>query len=260
MNISQCNADLKTSPGMQIGLSVRQKPSSTLGLAVATFLAAMAGSEAHESSEAFEAQLRDLLMNNPDIILDAMSALAEREKVSAQTAAISAYPYLFEEPASLGIGNPAAPLRVVEFFDYRCEPCKAMHPGLKKLVSDNPELRIEMRQLPILSPASERAARFALAVRNVAGAEAYNRVHDALWIHRGPYNSGVFSQLAEAEGLDWAVVDAAMESTEVETRISGNRDIAIALEILGTPAFVSPNSIQFGQGDIQEMAAKWLSQ
>ncbi|MDA9865220.1 DsbA family protein [bacterium] len=215
---------------------------------------------AHETDAAFEERVRTFLMENPEVILDAMTALSEREIQAAQSRAIAAFPELFTDPAALGMGEADAPVRVVEFFDYKCVPCKTMHPGLKKLVDETPDMRIEMRQLPILSPESERGARFALAVKEVAGNEAYARVHDRLWDLRGPLNQGMFGQIALDEGLDWPSVDAAMDSDAVTARIDRNRDIAIALEILGTPAFVTPRTVTFGQSDIPALAEDWLSQ
>ena len=221
---------------------------------------AVSEATAHDDDAEFEARVRAFLLKNPEVILDAMTSLGEREKIVKQSEAIAAFPDLFAEQPVLGIGDPLAPVRVVEFFDYRCAPCKAMHPGLVSLVENMPELRIEMRQLPILSPASERGARFALAVKEVAGVDAYGRVHEALWHLRGPMNSSSFEKIAHDSSLDWALIKRAMDSDAVTARINQNRDIAIALEILGTPAFVTPNSISFGQSDIDALAEVWLSQ
>ncbi len=214
---------------------------------------------AHDDDAQFEARVRDFLMRNPQVILDAMTSLAEQDRVSAQSEVIAAFPDLFTDAPALGFGDVSAPVHVVEFFDYRCAPCKAMHPGLVDLVESTPELRVDMRQLPILSPASERGARFALAVKEVAGIEAYARIHERLWTLRGPLTVGQFKRISGEEKLDWTVVQEAMESEAVSARIDRNRDIAIALEILGTPAFVTPNSIMFGQSDIDALAKVWLS-
>ncbi|MEP3679412.1 MAG: DsbA family protein [Paracoccaceae bacterium] len=217
-------------------------------------------SNAHEDDVEFEERIRAFLLKNPEVILEAMTSLAEREKTAAQSQAIATFPDIFTEIGALGMGDVAAPIRVVEFFDYRCAPCKAMHPGLVSLVNTTPELRIEMRQLPILSPASERGARFALAVKEVAGLEAYGRVHERLWQLRGPLNAASFEKVAREETLDWTLIKELMNSDAVSARIDRNRDIAIALEILGTPAFVSTNSITFGQSDINALAEVWLNQ
>jgi len=215
---------------------------------------------AHDDDAKFQERVRAFLLKNPEVILEAMTSLAEREKMAAQSQAIAAFPDLFTEAGALGIGDVSAPVRIVEFFDYRCAPCKAMHPRLVALVETTPELWIEMRQLPILSPASERGARFALAVKEIAGLEAYSRVHDRLWQLRGPLNGASFENIAIEESLDWTLIKEIMEGEAVSARIDRNRDIAIALEILGTPAFVSPNSITFGQSDINSLVKVWFSQ
>ena len=149
---------------------------------------------------------------------------------------------------------------MVEFFDYKCVPCKAMHDPLKSLVQKNPNIRIEMRHLPILSPGSERAARFALAVSALAGKKAYADVHDDLWEIRGPLNVAAFERIAADHDLDFQAIADMMDSAEISQRISLNRDVAIALEILGTPAFITPKTVNVGQSDVDELAKVWLSQ
>ena len=217
-------------------------------------------STAHDDDAEFEARVRAFLLKNPEVILEAITSLAEREKTMAESQAISAFPNLFIDVGALGIGDVSASVRVVEFFDYRCAPCKAIHPELVSLVEATPQLRIEMRQLPILSPASERGARFALAVKELSGLDAYRKVHDRLWQLRGPLNAASFERIAREESLDWSLIKEMMESEAVSARIEQNRDIAIALEILGTPAFVTSNSISFGQSDINALAEVWLNQ
>lgn len=117
-----------------------------------------------------------------------------------------------------------------------------------------------MRQLPILSPGSERAARFALATEQVAGLAAYAQVHDAIWTLRGPLNDVGFKRISDELALDFAAIQAEMQSPAVDAEIDRNRDIAIDLGILGTPAFVGATSIQFGSIDVDALAEVWLSQ
>ncbi|WP_095590223.1 DsbA family protein [Actibacterium ureilyticum] len=219
----------------------------------------LAGPGARAETDGFDARVRAYLLANPEVILEALEVLSKREAQAALEQKLAGFPGLFTDPPRHGLGAPDAPVRVIEFFDYKCAPCKAMHPKLVQLVADNPDLRIEMRHLPILSPASERAARFALATRAVAGADAYDRVHDRLWSLRGPMNAAGFARIAADEGLDFDAIAAQMDSDAITARITHNRDVAIALEILGTPAFVTPGSVRFGQSDIDDLAALWLS-
>ncbi|MEL6644199.1 MAG: DsbA family protein [Pseudomonadota bacterium] len=230
----------------------------TLFAAVTFSFGAFAAAQAEDAT--FEDRVRAYILNNPEIILEALEILSEREARAQVTARLAAFPELFTEPARLGEGVDDAPLRVVEFFDYKCAPCKAIHPDLVDFVTEHPEVRIEMRHLPILTPASERAARFALAAQMTYGDEAHRAVHDMLWETRGPLNVAGFQRIAEDLSLDFDTLVEAMDSDAVTDRITYNRDAAIALEVLGTPAFLTPDSVVYGSTDIDVLSEAWLSQ
>lgn len=229
-------------------------------LLVATGISVGAVATASAEEMSFEERVRVFILDNPEVILEALNVLAEREAKAATAAKLTSFPELFTDPARLGEGDATAPLRVVEFFDYKCIPCKAVHPQLVELVDAYPSIRIEMRHLPILSPGSERAARFALAAEAAYGAKAYGEVHERLWEIRGPLNAAGFQRVAEELDLDYDKIEAGMESEAIDARINYNRDVAIALEVLGTPAFVTKDSVAFGSIDIEALAQVWLSQ
>jgi protein-disulfide isomerase len=222
------------------------------------FLLAPFAAAAEDAS--FEDRVRAYILDNPDVILEALTLLSEREERAALLAKLETYPALFSDPPRLGEGDPDAPLRVVEFFDYRCAPCKAVHPQIEAFVATHPEVRVEMRHLPILSPGSERAARFALAADAAYGAEVYKSVHQKLWEMRGPLNTVGFQRISEELNLDFQHIESLMESESVTERIAYNRDVAIDLGVLGTPAFITENSMIFGSTDIDALAAAWLNQ
>ena len=208
----------------------------------------------------FEARVRAFLLKNPEVILEALEILTEREEQAALQSKLDRYPELFADAAQLGIGEPEASIRVIEFFDYKCQPCKAVHPALEAFLADNPDVRIEMRHLPILTPGSERGARFALAIQAAFGDVAYQAVHERLWTIRGPLRTEGFERIADTLGLDYEVIAPLMESDSVTARIDYNRNVAIDLEILGTPAFLTPSSMTFGSIDIDALSEIWLSQ
>lgn len=225
-----------------------------------TFFSTVLSVAAQAEDASFEDRVRAYILDNPEIILEALTILSEREAKAATVAKLSAFPDLFTDPPRLGEGAANAPLRVIEFFDYKCMPCKAVHPQLIDFVEDHPEVRVEMRHLPILSPGSERAARFALATEVAYGPEAYRAVHDELWQIRGPLNTAGFRRVADALGLDFERIYAGMDSAAIDARITYNRDVAIALDILGTPAFLTETSVAFGSTDVDAMSQAWLSQ
>lgn len=220
-------------------------------------LIASAFSSASATEVSFEDRVRNYILAHPEVIIEALTILSEREERAAIKARIAEHAGMFEEPPYHGIGPGDAPLRVIEFFDYKCAPCKALHEPLVQALAADPGIRVEMRHLPILSPSSESAARFALAVRRLADPGTYQRVHDALWSQKGPLGTALFAQLATGAHLDWQAVEAAMYSDWVTARIDANRDTAIALEILGTPAFVSKSSVSVGSTDVDALIALW---
>ena len=227
-------------------------------VAGAIWLGLSASSYADDAS--FEDRVRAYLLENPEVIVEALSILAEREERTAIVARLEQFPELFTDESRLREGAASAPIRVVEFFDYKCVPCKTMHPGLVEFVGANPDVQIEMRHLPILTPGSERAARFALATDAAYGPEKYRAVHDQIWASRGPLNVAGFKLIADDLGLDFAKIEALMDESSIDARIDFNRDVAIALEVLGTPAFVTKDSVTFGSTDIATLAALWLNQ
>lgn len=232
--------------------------SKVLVPALVCALSAASQSSAHE--ENFEERVRAYIVNNPQIILEALETLSQREEEIALREKFQAYPNLFSGDAVLGVGDPQAPIRVVEFFDYRCAPCKAIHPHLVTLVDANPDLRIEMKQLPILTPGSERAARFALATQIAYGDAEYAQVNDALWHLRGPLNTAGFRRVAADLGLDFEKIEVLMQDDAITAEIDGNRDIAIDLGVFGTPAFLTPSTLEIGETDVSKLAELWLSQ
>lgn len=223
-----------------------------------SFMSVTSPGSAHEDN--FEDRVRDYILNNPEIILEALETLSERQAQAALVEKIAAYPDLFEGSAVLGIGSADATVRVVKFFDYKCVPCKAIHPHLEALVTDRPDLLIEMKHLPILTPGSERAARFALATQLALGDAAYVAVHEALWQVHGPLNTVGFKRIADDLGLDFARIEEAMDAEPVTAEVDGNRDIAIDLGILGTPGFLTSDSLVVGETNTDRLAALWLSQ
>lgn len=236
--------------------TVNEGMAKWLFFSVYAFLAASGLAKA----ESFEERVRAYILSNPEVILEALEILSEREARAAVAKKLAAFPELFADTPRLGTGDAQAPVQVVEFFDYRCVPCKAVHPTLVEFVANHPQVRIEMRHLPILSPGSERAARFALATQATYGDQEYRAVHDRLWKTSGPLNAAGFERIADALGLDFQEIEMAMQSEDITERINYNRDVAIALEILGTPAFVTKNSVAFGSTDIDVLAETWLSQ
>lgn len=212
------------------------------------------------AEDTFDERVRAYILENPEVILEALTILSERETRAAMLERIDGFPELFSDTPRLGEGDKAAPRRVVEFFDYKCVPCKAVHPRLVSFVEENPDVRVEMRHLPILTPSSEHATRFALATEALYGAETYEAVHSWLWDTSGPLNAAGFKRIAQGLSLDYEAISQAMDSQAIDARIEYNRNAAIVLEVFGTPAFITKESVIVGSTDIDALAEAWLNQ
>lgn len=198
----------------------------------------------------FNEKVRNYLLNNPEIILEAMELLGEREAERQMAERVSpVYEDLLATDTDLIIGNQNAKIKLIEFFDYRCAVCKSVVPTLEAFVKANPDVAIIKKHLPILTPSSERASRYTLATNMVYGSENYDAMHKYLYKTRRPLNEATFEKAANELGFDHTKIMAQYDADVITQIIITNRDIAIELEIRGTPAFLTPTKLKIGNVD-----------
>lgn len=195
----------------------------------------------------FGEKVRQYLLENPQIILEAMDLLAAQQEQTATRDLIAPYyTDLFETEMDLRMGPVDAPRVIVEFFDYNCAVCRANIPAMRAFIEANPDVAIVKKHLPILTPGSERVARFALAARKVYGSEKYIELHGALYAKVGPSNLSRLSNYARDLGLDADKIIAEMQDEGISAIIDRHRTIAIALQVVGTPTFMTRNKLHVG--------------
>jgi len=192
--------------------------------------------------EAFGAEVRAYLLDNPEVLLEAINRLEERQ-VESQAAddstliAVNAEA-IFEDENSWVGGNPDGDVTLVEFADYSCGFCKRAYPDVIELLAFDGNVRFIVKEFPILGPNSEQAARFAIAVLQTEGDDLYAQVHDRLMTLPGAPESAALERVAGELGLDMEALRARMDSPEVTDVIEENRALAARLQINGTPTFV----------------------
>ncbi len=192
--------------------------------------------------EAFRAEVRAYLMDNPEVIIEAVNKLEER-KANAQANAdqhlVDLYAdEIFEDGYSWVGGNPEGDITLVEFMDYRCGYCRRAVPEVAKLLEQDGNIRLVIKEFPILGEESMISSRFAIATHMVAGDDAYKQVHDALLDFSGDMGEVALRRLADGLSLDADAILERMNSGEVSEVISKNRALAQQLQINGTPTFV----------------------
>ena len=157
---------------------------------------------------------------------------------------------IFHDPVSPVGGNPDGDVTLVEFFDYNCPYCRAAMPMIKRIVDEDPGVRIVYKEFPILGPGSDFAARAALASRRQG---EYETFHRALMSYSGSIGEGSMLKIAEMVGLDVAKLMRDMEEPAIAEAIQRNLRLAGDLRISGTPSFVAGLDVLRGLVDISTL-------
>lgn len=191
---------------------------------------------------AFGNAVRNYLLENPQVILEAVDKI-EQQQASAEAARDDALvaQYLSElqdDGFSWVGGNPDGDITIVEFMDYRCGYCRRAAPEITKLLEDDSNIRLVIKEFPILGEASLIASRFAVATKQVAGDDAYKAIHDALIAMRGEPNDVTLRRIANGLDLDADAIFAQMDTSDVTNTLTRTRALAQNMQISGTPSFV----------------------
>ena len=194
-----------------------------------------------KTDEAMKALILDTIRENPEIIVEAMQILRAREQkqqADAAKAALSTHRAVLEQDPTAPIGgNPKGDVTVVEFFDYRCGYCKRVFPEVVELLSQDTNIRWVFKEFPILGPDSQLGAQVALAVWNIAP-DQYWDFHTKVMATGGSLTKDKLFAIAEDTGIDTAVLETAMTDEAITESLQRNIELAHALGISGTPAFV----------------------
>ena len=216
---------------------MRIKHALLCALTGATLLAAPVQASELTKSDV-EQIVRDYLVKNPEILVEMSNALrAKQESQQAENdkTLIEAHAkqlFANQDPES---GNPKGSLTVVEFFDYNCPYCKRAMPEIDALLAEDGNIRLVLREWPILSEGSAIAARAALAARKQ---NKYAELHNALMGARAKLDEQSVLRIAGEVGLDVEQLKVDMQSPEVEEHIATSLRLAEALGFNGTPSFV----------------------
>ena len=201
--------------------------------------------------DAIRQLVRDYLLTNPEVLMEAAQIYRERQQELQQKQASQTLVMRREEldrdPDSPVIGNPDGDVVVVEFFDYRCPYCVRVAEDLREVVEDDGNIRLVMKEFPILGPESMVAARMALAAEKQG---KYEELHFAMMTVSGKLTEDKAFKIAEKIDLDMDQLRRDMEAPEIDAMLQRNFALAQALQINGTPAFVIGGEVVRGAIDM----------
>jgi protein-disulfide isomerase len=211
-----------------------------LGLTLATYSGkASDGAFDETQREELHQIIRDYLISNPNVIRDALEALQlqqEAEEVARLQENIRENATdLFHMDGDFVLGNPDGNVTMVEFFDYNCGYCRRSLDDVLTLIDTDPELKLVLKEFPILGEGSLFAARAALASIKQ---DKYWEFHVAIMQSPGSVDEVAVLRVAGDIGLDLEQLRADMEDVSVDTLLQQNYALAELVGIQGTPAFV----------------------
>ena len=178
-------------------------------------------------------------MANPEILPEAMQELQRRDMV----ARIEPLRDELEAPfPGAVLGNPDGEITLVEFTDYACGYCRMSLDHVNQLIADNPDLRVVIREYPILSAGSAAAARMALAAAEQGRFEEF---HSAMFAAESLSAENI-ELAARQSGVDVERAQAAIDAGLYDSQLQNNMFLAQNMGLSGTPAWVVGDQVLSG--------------
>ncbi len=140
------------------------------------------------------------------------------------------------------MGNPKGKVVLVEFTDFACGYCRQSVADVDALISENPDLKVVIRELPIIAPTSADAARWGLAA---AEQGKYPEFHRAMFA-AGRTDAASIEMAARAAGLDLDRARTFIKDPSVQAELASNLELARQLGIDGTPSWIAGGELLSG--------------
>jgi protein-disulfide isomerase len=207
-----------------------------------------------------EGVIKDYLLKNPDVIREALVEMERKQKADEESARSKAVtdlaPQLFNSSRQAVLGNPNGKITLVEFFDYNCGYCKKALDDVAKLVKAEPELRLVIKDFPVLGPGSVEAAEVATAARNQLKGDKYWQYHTKLMQTRGQIGKAQALSVAKDMGADMDRLAKDVASPETRASLQEVMALADKLQLTGTPTFVLGDEVIVGAVGQEELRTR----
>ena len=179
----------------------------------------------------FNARVHAYIVEHPEVLVEAAQNLKSQgtEKQLTDIADQIERPF----PGAV-LGNPQGKVTLVEFTDFACTYCRSSVADVEALIAANPDLRVVIRELPIIAPTSPNAARWGLAA---AEQGKYPAFHKAMFA-TGRTDQASIEAAARAAGLDLERARKFAVDPRTAAELEANVGFARKLGIDGTPSWV----------------------
>ncbi|MDR3507345.1 MAG: DsbA family protein [Caulobacteraceae bacterium] len=216
-------------------------------LVALTLTLASALSGCSKADQAFDDRVHAYLMAHPEVIQEAMGKLQEKQEAQALATAkqaINQNRKAIERDPRDFVANPNGKVTVTEFYDYRCPHCVNVAPAVLQIIQSDPDVRVVFKEFPIFGPTSEKAAAGAIATKRAGG--DYLAVYHDMMAAR-PLDTAAIDRILTAHGVKPDSLEQADIKAEVTKQLADVRQLAISLDIQGTPAFIIGDTMVPGE-------------
>jgi protein-disulfide isomerase len=224
-----------------------------IGVALAAMALSPAAAQRIDSAQRGEIEkiVREYLLAHPEVLQEAMMELEKRQAAMEaqrhQAAVKDNAKELFSSPRQVVLGNPQGNVTMVEFFDYNCGYCKRAMDDMMALLKNDRNLKVVLKEFPVLGPGSVEAAKVASAARmQDKTGKKYLDFHQRLLSGRGQADKARALAAAKDAGFDVAKIEKDMEGEEVKASLQEAFKLAEALGLNGTPSYVIGEKVIVG--------------
>jgi protein-disulfide isomerase len=225
------------------------RPETATAQTLAQASSSPAPSAGNLDRQQIETIVRDYLLKNPEVLLEAQQALEEKQQEAQRVASLdvikNAREDIFNSAHDGVVGNPDGKVTIVEFFDYNCGYCKRAQADMVALTKADPDLRFVLKEFPILGPDSQKAHVVSQAFIKLAP-EKYEEFHNRLLEGQGRAGEESAIKLAVSLGVEEARLREEMKNPAIMENFSKTYDLANKLSITGTPSYVVGDEVVFG--------------
>jgi protein-disulfide isomerase len=204
--------------------------------------------------------IKDYIMKNPDVVQEALVELDRRQKEGERSARLKiiqdANSPLFTAKHNAVFGNPNGDVTIVEFFDYNCGFCKRALGDLQKMIGEDKNLRVIVKDFPVLGQGSVEAASVSLALKQQIASDKVWLFHQKLLSARGAVGRQQALDAAKDVGADMTRLQKDMDSPPVRSAIEENIQVADSLGLTGTPSYVVGDEIVVGAVGFAELKSR----
>ena len=146
----------------------------------------------------------------------------------------------------LRIGNPNAKNVIIEFVDYNCGYCKAIHNEIISLTNDKElDLVVYFYQFPILSESSRIYSKILMAVAEQDTEEAI-KLHDKIMNNKGNLNQEKLNNFLKEININQQKFEQDISGVNIEEKLEVSYYIAKRIGGSGTPLLIINNFVEQG--------------